>query len=166
MDDQTDDEHPTISAATQFFTEPVTLHDRFDYIYLPCKQRRPRKEIRKLLKSCSINTSRVLDITFPTEKVVGILLHSQYIPEASQCFRKAGINILTTFDPLNPNNVIDTRYSTLSLPEKTKLAYELHQNRCIQAMQHCIYKYLGQIAGTFLSKNWITKDDYDSFDYN
>ncbi|KAG2218767.1 hypothetical protein INT45_012987 [Circinella minor] len=53
--------------ATNFFQFP-TAQPKFNYVHIPCQQCTTRQETCKLLRRLNINTSRILDISFPGKK--------------------------------------------------------------------------------------------------
>ncbi|KAG0175673.1 hypothetical protein DFQ30_000001, partial [Apophysomyces sp. BC1015] len=62
------------------------------YLYIPCKQRLPRPEIRKYLYTIGIDSARVLDLAFPACNVTGLLVHDHYVQELTTRLHNQNIN--------------------------------------------------------------------------
>ncbi|KAG0162964.1 hypothetical protein DFQ29_003518, partial [Apophysomyces sp. BC1021] len=69
------------------------------------------------LYNLKIDTSRLLDITFPTCSVVGLLFHIQYIPEVTQILSDIKVVTIEGFDPLDPFILADPELQYLSEAE-------------------------------------------------
>ncbi|KAI7851570.1 hypothetical protein BDC45DRAFT_445567, partial [Circinella umbellata] len=77
----------------------------FNYVHLPYQQCTTRQETRKLLRHLNINTSRILDISFPGRNIIGLLVHRHYLPEIISIMHIAKIPVLKDFDPTHPDTV-------------------------------------------------------------
>ncbi|KAI7853571.1 hypothetical protein BDC45DRAFT_586246 [Circinella umbellata] len=64
-----------ITEASKFFQFSDHNRTKFEYIHIPCLKRKTRQEIRQLFCNLKINTSRVLDISYPGRNIIGILVH-------------------------------------------------------------------------------------------
>ncbi|KAI7848675.1 hypothetical protein BDC45DRAFT_415132, partial [Circinella umbellata] len=80
------------------------------YVHIPCQQRTIRQETCKLLRHLNINTSRILDISFPGRNIIGLLVHHHYLPEIIFIMQIAKIPVLKDFDPTHPDNLKDPKY--------------------------------------------------------
>ncbi|KAI9324419.1 hypothetical protein BD770DRAFT_302658, partial [Pilaira anomala] len=68
---------PSGSLAARMFT-PVSESQGFKYVYLPCRAREKYSDVRKKLKSLKIDTARILDVHYPAQKVIALLVHNDY----------------------------------------------------------------------------------------
>ncbi|KAI7856380.1 hypothetical protein BDC45DRAFT_427591, partial [Circinella umbellata] len=87
--------------ASKFFQFPDHNQTKFEYIHIPCLKRKTRQEIRQLFRSLKINTSRVLDISYPGRNIIGILVHQHYLPHINTMLQEANIPTLKNFDPIH-----------------------------------------------------------------
>lgn len=125
----------TISqAARPFLSVDPNTPQGFKYIYLGRSRKITRAETRKRFKTVGINTSRILDITFPATGVIGVLVHVLYAPVFIDIMSKVGAGMLNDFDPLDPKHLADPRYNSLSVLERAQVAFDINANRCIHAL--------------------------------
>ncbi|OAD80287.1 hypothetical protein PHYBLDRAFT_160934 [Phycomyces blakesleeanus NRRL 1555(-)] len=93
------------------------------------------KEVRSSLHTLGVDSSQLLDINFPARDVIGVLVHVQYADAFKAKLTTASVEILDAFDPLDPDNVADPKYTSLSTHELANTAAMLHHDRCLQALQ-------------------------------
>ncbi|KAG2220473.1 hypothetical protein INT45_011477 [Circinella minor] len=131
-----------ITEASKFFHNQA----KFEYIHIPCLQHRTRQEIRQLFRSLKINTSRVLNISYPGRNIISILVHQHYLlPQINAMLQEANIPTLTNFDPIHPENLKNFKYEKCSLPERSTISKQCHRQR----------------SRFFNSKGWIDQSDFD-----
>ncbi|KAF7720612.1 hypothetical protein EC973_006934 [Apophysomyces ossiformis] len=94
------------TAARSF--QPITGPQGFTYIYLHCSQKMDRLEIYKQLQKLKIDTSCLLDITFPARSIVSLLFHLQYTPKVVKLLDTVKVKTLKDFDSLNPTYIGDS----------------------------------------------------------
>ncbi|KAG2226709.1 hypothetical protein INT45_001056 [Circinella minor] len=87
-------------------------------VHIPCQQRTTTQETRKLLRHLNINTSRILDISFPGRNIIGLLVHHHYLPEIISIMQIAKIPILKDSDPTHADNLKDSKYKKRSTPDE------------------------------------------------
>ncbi|KAI7853542.1 hypothetical protein BDC45DRAFT_606401 [Circinella umbellata] len=98
-----------ITEASKFFQFPDHNQTKFEYIHIPYLKRKTRQKIRQLFRSLKINTSRVLDISYPGRNIIGILVHQHYLPHINTMLQEANIPTLKNFDPIHPDNLKDPK---------------------------------------------------------
>ncbi|KAI7849298.1 hypothetical protein BDC45DRAFT_493915 [Circinella umbellata] len=150
----------TNTTASNFFQFPTT-QPKFNYVHIPCQQRTTRQETRKLLRHLNINTSRILDISFPGRNIIGLLVHRHYLPEIISIMQIAKIPVLKDFDPTHPDNLKDPKYKNCSAPERETISKQCHRTRCLRAIATQPFTLIGKIASFFNSQGWINQADYD-----
>ncbi|KAG2220965.1 hypothetical protein INT45_006498 [Circinella minor] len=150
-----------ITEASKFFQFPDHNQTKFEYIHIPCLQRKKRQEIRQLFRSLKINTSRVLDISYPGRNIIGILVHQHYLPHINTMLQEANIPTLTNFDPIHPDNLKDPKYKSCSEPERSNISKQCHRQRCLRAIAAQPLTLITKIARFFSSKGWIDQSDFE-----
>ncbi|KAI7848775.1 hypothetical protein BDC45DRAFT_449693, partial [Circinella umbellata] len=114
-----------------------------------------------LLRHLNINTSRILDISFPDRNIIGLLVHRQYLPEIISIMQIATIPVLKDFDPIHPDNLKVPKYNKCSAPERDTISKQYHRTRCLRAIATQPFTLIGKIASSFNSQGWINQADYD-----
>ncbi|OAD66963.1 hypothetical protein PHYBLDRAFT_174673 [Phycomyces blakesleeanus NRRL 1555(-)] len=119
-----------IAASVHMFALP-SGPSGYEYVYIPRSRRLKHKEVRSSLRTLGVDSSRLLDINFPARGVIGILVHVQYADTFKAKLTTASVEILDAFDPLDPDNVADPKYASLSTHELANTAAMLHHDRCL-----------------------------------
>ncbi|CAO3578402.1 unnamed protein product [Absidia cylindrospora] len=145
------------AAARTFF--PVSPTRGFTYIYLHTNKRFPTKELRSKYRSLGINTSRILDIHYPTRNVIANLIHNDYQQDFLARLSSFGIDPLDHFDPLDPKHIHDPRYTgdDLSNEEKTSYAAQIVSVRMAHTLSYIKPPSALQLATTSSMKDGSTK---------
>ena len=109
-----------LAATGRAFAPPTVASTvgRYDYVYLHQSRRLDRKEIRSRFTSLGIDTSRILDLSFPARSVVGILLHAEYKPEFLAKLSACKIVPIANFDPLSHEHVIDPKFKDVPVTQR------------------------------------------------
>ncbi|KAF7720518.1 hypothetical protein EC973_007882, partial [Apophysomyces ossiformis] len=131
----------------------------FDYLYIPRGRRMDRPEIRRRLRKLGLESTRILDISFPTRKVIGLLVHAQYAPIVLELLEKAKVNIVKDFDPTNPSHLADPKFEPLSAAERQSHAIQLNRQRCINALKFMRPSIAAAVCHDFLNCGWIDAED-------
>ncbi|KAI8367576.1 uncharacterized protein BYT42DRAFT_586773 [Radiomyces spectabilis] len=131
----------------------------FGYLYIPRSRRMDRSEVRRRLRKMDVDTSRILDITFPARNVVGLLIHAQYHPLLTETMTNASVKVLTDFDPLDPKHLADPKLETVSMAERHAVAIENHRRRCTQCLKFLRPAVMPSVARGFLEEGWIFDED-------
>ncbi|KAI7853543.1 hypothetical protein BDC45DRAFT_510508 [Circinella umbellata] len=121
-----------------------------------------RQETCKLLRHLNINTSRILDISFPGRNIIGLLVHRHYyLPEIISIMHNSKIPVLKDFDPTHPDNLKDPKYKKCSASERDTISQQCHRTRCLRAIATQPFTLIGRIASFFQFTGWIKQADYD-----
>jgi NADH/NAD ratio-sensing transcriptional regulator Rex len=59
----------------------------------------PISELRGNVRKLKIANFRVLDVSYPAQKVVALLVHQEYAKELLERFEAAGVKPIENFDP-------------------------------------------------------------------
>ncbi|KAI7848777.1 hypothetical protein BDC45DRAFT_449670, partial [Circinella umbellata] len=105
--------------------------------------------------SLKINTSRVLDISYPSRNITGILVHQYYLPHINTMLQEPNIPTLKSFDPIHPDNLKDPKYKSCSEPERSNISKQCHRQRSQPLI------LITKIARFFSSKGWMDQSDFD-----
>lgn len=108
----------------------------FKFVYIGRSRKITRADTRSRFKQCGIDNSRVLDINFPAHGVIGVLVHVQYADTFASVMKKVGAELITSFDPLDPDNLANPIYASYSEEARMDVAIELQHNRCINALKY------------------------------
>ncbi|OAD80280.1 hypothetical protein PHYBLDRAFT_137828 [Phycomyces blakesleeanus NRRL 1555(-)] len=131
----------------------------YQYMYIPRSRRLTDREVRNSLKTLGVDTGRILDINFPAKDVVGILVHNQYAEKFQTTLTTVAIEILDAIDPLDPKNIVDPKYKSLSDSELEEVAAELHSDRCLKALKYLCPHVAVPVGHFFCDQGWISKED-------
>lgn len=152
-----------INNAARAFTAPSSDNNGFSYIYYPSKSRISRKTQRQNLKTLGVANGRVLDIHYPARNVVALLVHNEYRHQLIDILKKAKVDPLDNFSPLDPTILTNDEYNTLSVEEKTRIAAEKHNQRLVRALPFIRDHISKAVASFFLKENLITATQHEQF---
>lgn len=127
----------------------------YEYMYMHLSRRVSRPEVRRHLVTIGLETSRVLDVSFPARSVVGLLVHAQYVPTVKAALAKAKVTLLADFDPLCPKNLGDPQYSGLNDAAKTQELHYIHNQRCVRVLKFLRDSIAPAVARNFINVGWI-----------
>jgi hypothetical protein len=144
-------------AAARVFLEP-SGESGFQSVYLPCRRRMPLSELRGNLRKLKIANHRVLDVSYPANKVVALLVHNEYAKELLERFGAAGVKPLENFDPLDPKVLNDPELADKSMDEKAAKVHEIHRVRCLVALDHIRIPAKYAVARHFVGLGWIESE--------
>ncbi|OAD75679.1 hypothetical protein PHYBLDRAFT_143926 [Phycomyces blakesleeanus NRRL 1555(-)] len=147
-----------IAASVRMFALP-SGPSGYEYVYIPRSRRLKHKEVRSSLRTLGVDSSRLLDINFPARGVIGILVHVQYADTFKTKVTTSSVEILDAFDPLDPDNVADPKYASLSTHELANTAAMLHYDRCLQALQFLRPHVAIPVGHFFCEEGWISEDE-------
>jgi hypothetical protein len=142
------------SAAARLFQVNDGPKD-YEYLYMHLSRRASRPDVRRHLITIGLETSRVLDVSFPARSVVGLLVHAQYVPAVKTALAKAKVTLLADFDPLSPKNLGDPQYSSLSDDAKTSELHHIHNQRCVRVLKFLRDSVAPAVARNFINVGWI-----------
>jgi hypothetical protein len=140
---------------------PLAADHGYQYVYLPCRFREAYSSLRAKLNKLKINSARVLDVHYPDNHVVALLVHNSYAVDLLDRFGKAGVKPLEPFDPLDTARLRDPSFASLSEEERKTKCVELHQQRLLRALKHIRLPVRLAVARFFHQQEWITKAQYD-----
>ncbi|KAI8881117.1 hypothetical protein K501DRAFT_165974, partial [Backusella circina FSU 941] len=141
-------------AAARVFAEP-TGESGFTTVYLPCRRRMRISELRGNLRKLKITNHRVLDVSYPANKVVALLVHKEYAKELLERFDAAGVKPIENFDPLDDKVLKDPKWTEKTDLERREQATKLHRVRCLVALDHIRIPARYAVARHFVHLGWI-----------
>ncbi|OAD65301.1 hypothetical protein PHYBLDRAFT_176220 [Phycomyces blakesleeanus NRRL 1555(-)] len=147
-----------VAASARMFAIP-TGPKGYQYVYILRSHCLTHREVRNSLKALGVDTGRILDINFPAKNVVGILVHNQYAEKFQATLTTVAIEILDTFDPLDPKNIADPKYKSLFDSELEEVAAELHSDHCLKALKYLRPHIAVPVSYFFCYQGWISKED-------
>ncbi|KAI8331963.1 hypothetical protein BD560DRAFT_341354, partial [Blakeslea trispora] len=137
---------------------PASTSQGFSFIYLHCRSKEPISKMREKLRALKLQSSRLLDIHYPANHVMAILIHNDYLEEATNILQLQQIE-LTPFEPTLPDHLNDSKYADLSLDQRSAAAIEVYQQRLIHIatrIRHDQRKLA--VARSFHKQGWVTTD--------
>ncbi|KAI8973009.1 hypothetical protein BDB01DRAFT_808356 [Pilobolus umbonatus] len=136
----------------------------FKYLYMPCRLRRHYSETRKALSKLGLPSSRVLDVCYPVNgMMVGILVHNDYVEEATMTLSENGISLFGDCDPNDPILLKDPKFDSDPEEVRKQTAIMIHQNRLLKVIQRLRSPIRLAVARSFIAQDWITQADHDTF---
>ena len=150
------------AAAARTFT-PVSATYAFEHLYFHCRSKEPISTMRSKLRAIGLQCNRILDIYYPDNNIVGLLIHSDYAPTVLDKFRSCGIEDDKDFDPLSPIIIRDPKFASLSDIEKKQKVLDLVEKRLINVIKRTTNKTKQySLARIFLNHDWINNDQFAS----
>lgn len=147
------------AAARSFL--PLSSSQGFQYLYFFSRGREPYSVTRSKLSSLGISSNRVLDIDYPTNQIIGLLVHNDYAKVATDLLQKSGITLKTDFSPLSAEVIKDPDFATKTTEEKESKALSVHQKRLCNTLKRIAYITTRvALAKAFLAQKWITDLQY------
>ncbi|GAB5589158.1 hypothetical protein Unana1_04058 [Umbelopsis nana] len=147
-----------IAAAARVFQTPSGPQG-FEFLYLPRTRRMDRSDVRRRLRRLAIDTSRVMDIIFPSRTVVGLLVYSQYKPTVTSLLQEVKVELVPDFDPVDPKHIADPKHETLSNSERSRLAIQLHRDRLLRGLNFMRPHVAPAVAHAYVLAGWIDEGD-------
>ena len=115
--------------------------------------------MRKKLKTLKIDTARILDVHYPAQKVIALLVHNDYSETIMKRFSDVGVKLVDKFDPTDASAICDPSLAGLDIASKLVKARDLQRLRCLRALEHIRRPVCFAVAGDFLSRGWIFDED-------
>ncbi|KAK4514430.1 uncharacterized protein ATC70_002026 [Mucor velutinosus] len=144
-----------LAAGRAFTTAATKGVQGYQYVYIGRSRKIQRSEVRKHLANASVDLGRVLDICFPASHVIGVLLHVQYVEEFTALLTKAKGELFPAFDPLDPSNIADPKYASLSDDDRHALIHQFTEARCLQTLSFLRPLNVSGVGKYFIQKGWI-----------
>ncbi|CAO3661157.1 unnamed protein product, partial [Rhizopus stolonifer] len=141
---------------------PMTENQGYQYLYLPNRFRDRISVMRKKLRQLKLDNGRILDVHYPDNKVVALLVHNDYVSEATTILNKCGIQLIQDFNPHDESRLHDPAFAALSKEERSRKMAEVHQNRLFKALEHMRVENRPSVACSFLNLNWITTEQFQA----
>ena len=151
-----------VSAARAFAPPNPAADTGFEYVYLARKRKFTRGEIRANLRRLGVDTSRLIDISFPARSCVGLLVHTQYLAELLSQLAAAKVSPVIHFDPVDPTHLADPKFAGDSLAVRSAKILEIHSDRCVGVLRHVRPHLVPAIGAAFFSAGWISEETLES----
>jgi hypothetical protein len=118
----------------------------------------PISELRGNLKKLKIANFRVLDVSYPAQKVVALLVHQEYAKELLERFETAGVKPIENFDPLDGKVITDPKWADKTEVERADQAHMIHRVRCLVALDHIRIPVKYAVARHFVRLDWVESE--------
>ncbi|OBZ80665.1 hypothetical protein A0J61_11286 [Choanephora cucurbitarum] len=96
-------------AAARTF-QPVSETQGFSFVYLPCRSKEPISNMREKLRKLKLQSSHLLDIHYPTNNIMSILVHNDYLEETTRLLQLQKIDLLQDFEPTSSTLLRDPKF--------------------------------------------------------
>lgn len=130
----------------------------YEYIYIGRSGKIARAEVRSKFRKAGVDNGRILDICFPASGVIGVLLHIQYVPVFCDLMAKIEADIIRDFDPLDPANIADPKYDSLSSSAREDLIHEFVEIRAVQTLSFLRPLNVSSVGKYFEGLGWINSE--------
>jgi cell division septum initiation protein DivIVA len=147
-----------IAAAARAF-QPNTGPQGYEFVYIQRHRRMDRSDIRRRLRHIGLDTSRIMDITFPSRNTLGLLIHIQYKTDMYALLSASKITPLDAFDPLDPKHIADPKHDALSTSDRVILAAQLHRERLVRGLKFMRPHVAPAVARSYAAIGWIEDSD-------
>jgi hypothetical protein len=140
----------------------VTGPQGYAHVYINRSRRFTRTEVRKNLRLLGVESSRIIDVTFPARDIIGLLVHVQYKPELLQLLAARKIAVDEKFEPLSPKVLADPKYKDKTDAEREQLAFVHNRDRCLRSLAYLAKsnrKIFAPVCRAFLDLGWIAEED-------
>ncbi|KAG1277596.1 hypothetical protein G6F66_012250 [Rhizopus arrhizus] len=144
------------AAAARGF-QPVSGEQGFEYVYIPRSRRMTYTEARRRLSRLGVDSWRILDVCYPAHSVVGLLVHLQYKPALLSLLEKAKIPTLDTFDPLDPANLADPKFDSVSAEERNHAISLINDDRSRKALERLRYPVAVSVSRYLLAQALVSE---------
>ncbi|KAG1534406.1 hypothetical protein G6F51_012116 [Rhizopus arrhizus] len=145
------------AAAARGF-QPVSGEQGFEYVYIPRSRRMTYTEARRRLSRLGVDSWRILDVCYPAHSVVGLLVHLQYKPALLSLLEKAKIPTLDTFDPLDPDNLADPKFDSVSAEERNHAISLINDDRSRKALERLRYPVAVSVSRYLLAQALVSDE--------
>ncbi|KAG0844775.1 hypothetical protein G6F17_013546 [Rhizopus arrhizus] len=145
------------AAAARGF-QPVSGEQGFEYVYIPRSRRMTYTEARHRLSRLGVDSWRILDVCYPAHSVVGLLVHLQYKPALLSLLEKAKIPTLDTFDPLDPDNLADPKFDSVSAEERSHAISLINDDRSRKALERLRYPVAVSVSRYLLAQALVSDE--------
>ncbi|KAG0816115.1 hypothetical protein G6F19_012928 [Rhizopus arrhizus] len=130
-------------ATARAFNAPTPFSSPgYDYVYVHRSRRLNRSEIRQRFRKLGIDTSRILDISFPASGIIGLLVHKEF-----------KLILVQTLE-----HVADAKYNNLTGQDRVVLGYALNQVRCITILRFLRPYLVPAVARYYVEQKWMSNE--------
>ncbi|SAL97383.1 hypothetical protein [Absidia glauca] len=101
---------------------PPSTNQGYQYLYLTTRIRQPIGQLRKTFRGLNIESNRIIDLHYPTNNTLAILVHNDYVGPFTKQMTDLKLDNFTDFDPTDPQHIKNPIYQDRSLTERTHQA--------------------------------------------
>ncbi|CEP10480.1 hypothetical protein, partial, partial [Parasitella parasitica] len=95
-----------LETSGRFFSTPPVTHG-YQFMYFPCRGKDPIHKLRRNLSNIGLQNSRILDVHYPDNHIVALLIHNDYNTQVLEAFARLQVLPIVDFDPRSPTNLKD-----------------------------------------------------------
>lgn len=153
-----------LETSGRFFSTPPTTHG-YQFMYFPCRGKDPIHKLRRNLTNIGLQNSRILDVHYPDNHIVALLVHNDYTTLVLEAFSRLQVQPITDFDPRSPSNLKDPKYRTSS--DQTFLQEEadrIYQARLLAIVKriHEVNRQIAVARHFCFVEHWISEVQYST----
>ncbi|KAG1031593.1 hypothetical protein G6F43_013922 [Rhizopus delemar] len=97
---------------------PASDNQGYQYLYLPTRFRERISSLRKKLRQLKLDNGRILDVHYPDNNIVALLVHNDYAADATAILAKSGLKPITDFDPRAESCLRDPAFASLTKEQR------------------------------------------------
>ncbi|KAG1179496.1 hypothetical protein G6F36_010531 [Rhizopus arrhizus] len=115
---------------------PLTSRQLYQYMYLPTRFRERISSLRKKLRQLKLDNGRILDVHYPDNNIVALLVHNDYAVDAAAILAKSGLNPIANFDPRAEFCLRGPAFASLTKEQRKEKMVDVHQKRLLKVLEH------------------------------
>ncbi|SAM08830.1 hypothetical protein [Absidia glauca] len=138
---------------------PPSDNQGFQYIYLNTRNRLPIGQVRKNFRAIKIDTNRLLDLHYPVNSVLAILIHNDYTDTFMTQITKIGLTTMTSFNPCDPAHLHNPKYKALTTNQRQVQQKQTVRTRMLRILDHLRLPVRNAVAKYYLTAGWILNMD-------
>jgi hypothetical protein len=139
----------------------ISSNQGFEHIYVPIRSRVPYKKVRSELRNAGINSGSIVDIHYPNNKVLALLVHNDYIDTCRSLLLAEGLTCIENFNPYDPKHLADPQFKEATDEERTKQLAIIRENQVHKTLTYLRNPVKLAVARDFHRKGLISTEFLD-----
>jgi len=149
-------------AAARAFTK-VSATQGFKFLYVHTRGKTPRNIVRSRLRKMGVNPARIIDIHYPDNQVMSLLIHNDYESELLSVFSNYDVTTIEDFNPVDPSILHDPDFKDWDEKILASKAEELFSKRLISTVLRVTPVSLQvALSRSFFESKWLTEAQYSA----
>lgn len=129
-------------------------------MYLPTRFREGIQSLRKKLRQLKLDNGRILDVHYPDNNIVALLVHNDYAVDAAAILAKSGLNPIANFDPRAEFCLRGPAFASLTKEQRKEKMVDVHQKRLLKVLEHIHEANRPSVTRAFLKLSQIIPEQF------